>query len=120
MSLQQVLSETLGVGVNTKRVRTAYMTLVEAFGSEMKVLMDVPTTELADALPSHGPRLADGIERVRSGEIHIEPGFDGQFGVVKVWPDTSQVRQAPATSANLSVRGRVFRLSMKQAKGHSW
>ena len=90
VSLQQVLSETLGVGVNTKRVRTAYMTLVEAFGSEMKVLMDVPTTELADALPSHGPRLADGIERVRSGEIHIEPGFDGQFGVVKVWPDTTR------------------------------
>ena len=87
VSLQQVLSETLGVGVNTKRVRTAYMTLVEAFGNEMKVLMDVPATELADALPSHGPRLANGIERVRSGEIHIEPGFDGQFGVVKVWPD---------------------------------
>ena len=87
VSLQQVLSETLGFGVNTKRVRSAYMTLVETFGNEMKVLMDVPTTELADALPSHGPRLADGIERVRSGEIHIEPGFDGQFGVVKVWPD---------------------------------
>ena len=87
VSLQQVLSETLGFGVNTKRVRTAYMSLVEAFGNEMKVLMDVPTTELADALPSHGPRLADGIERVRSGDIHIEPGFDGQFGVVKVWPD---------------------------------
>ena len=87
VSLQQVLSETLGFGVNTKRVRSAYMTLVEAFGNEMKVLMDVPTTELTDALPSHGDKLADGIERVRSGEIHIEPGFDGQFGVVKVWPD---------------------------------
>ena len=32
VSLQQVLSETLGVGVNTKRVRTAYMSLVETFG----------------------------------------------------------------------------------------
>ena len=87
VSLQQVLSETLGFGVNTKRVRTAYMTLVETFGSEMNVLIDAPASDLADALPTHGPRLAEGVERVRAGDIHIEPGFDGQFGVVKVWPD---------------------------------
>ena len=90
VSLQQVLSETLGVGVNTKRVRTANMSLVETFGNEMKVLLDAPTSDLADALPSHGDRLAEGIERVRSGSIHIEPGFDGQFGVVKVWPDANE------------------------------
>ena len=108
VSLQQVLSETLGVGVNTKRVRTAYMTLVETFDSELTVLMDVPTTELADALPSHGPRLAEGIERVRAGDIHIEPGFDGQFGVVRVWPDPTESStksdNVPSTSANLRVR----------------
>ncbi len=90
VSLQQVLSETLGVGVNTKRVRTAYMSLVETFGSEMKVLIDTPACELETALPAHGERLAEGIERVRSGDIHIEPGFDGQFGVVKVWPDEAR------------------------------
>lgn len=90
VSLQQVLSETLGVGVNTKRVRTAYMSLVETFGNEMKVLIEAPASELETALPSHGERLAQGIERVRSGDIHIEPGFDGQFGVVKVWPDETK------------------------------
>ena len=90
VSLQQVLSETLGVGVNTKRVRTAYMSLVETFGSEMNVLIDTPTPDLADAFPAHGPRLAEGIDRVRSGNIHIEPGFDGQFGDVTVWGDETE------------------------------
>ncbi len=90
VSLQQVLSETLGVGVNTKRVRTAYMGLVETFGNEMNVLIDAPVSELEAALPSHGERLAEGVERVRSADIHIEPGFDGQFGVVKVWPDETK------------------------------
>ena len=66
VSLQQVLSETLGVGVNTKRVRTAYMSLVETFGSEMKVLMDTPPADLTDALPDHGPLLAEGVKRVRA------------------------------------------------------
>ena len=98
VSLQQVLSETLGFGVNTKRVRTAYMTLVETFGSEMNVLIDAPASDLADALPTHGPRLAEGVERVRAGDIHIEPGFDGQFGVVKVWPDL-RLRPSRAESA---------------------
>ena len=87
VSLQQVLSETLGVGVNTKRVRTAYMSLVETFGNEMKVLIDASASDLETALPSRGDRLAEGIERVRTGDIHIEPGFDGQFGIVRVWPD---------------------------------
>ena len=90
VSLQQVLSETLGFGVNTKRVRTAYMSLVETFGSEMNVLIEAPTSDLADALLDHGPKLAEGIGRVRSGSIHIKPGFDGQFGVVKVWPDETR------------------------------
>ena len=90
VSLQQVLSETLGVGVNTKRVRTAYMSLVETFGTEMKVLIDAPASELETALPSHGDRFAEGIERVRTGDIHIEPGFDGQFGIVRVWPDEAK------------------------------
>ena len=90
VSLQQVLSETLGVGVNTKRVRTAYMSLVETFGNEMKVLIDAPASDLETALPSHGARFAEGIERVRTGDIHIEPGFDGQFGIVRVWPDEAK------------------------------
>ena len=87
VTLQEVLSEVFGVGVNTKRVRTAYMSLVETFGSELNVLLNVPAGDLGVALPTHGERLADGIRRVRSGNIHVVPGFDGQYGVVKVWPE---------------------------------
>ena len=90
VSLQQVLSEVFGVGVNTKRVRTAYISLVDTFGSELRVLLDAPTSGIADALPSHGARLAEGIERVRAGDIYIEPGFDGQYGVVQVWPNHAE------------------------------
>ena len=28
----------------------------------------------------------EAIARVRSGDISIEPGYDGQYGTVKVWP----------------------------------
>ena len=94
VSLQQILSEVMSVGVNTKRVQGAYTSLVEQFGSELNVLLDVPSGEVAAALPRYGQAAAEGLERVRTGDIHVVPGFDGQYGTVKVWPDES----APNTS----------------------
>jgi len=32
-----------------------------------------------------GERVAVGIDKVRSGDIVIDPGYDGVFGVVKLW-----------------------------------
>ena len=92
VSLQQILSEAMSVGVNTKRARGAYASLVDNFGGELDILISVPTGEVAAALPSHGPAVAEGLERVRTGDIHIVPGFDGQYGTVRVWPDSSPPR----------------------------
>ena len=32
-----------------------------------------------------GEKTAEGIKKVRSGDIIIDPGFDGVFGIVKIW-----------------------------------
>ena len=87
VSLQQILSEAMSVGPNTKRVQRGYTSLVEQFGTELNVLLDVPTGEIASALPRYGQSVAEGVKKVRTGDIHIVPGFDGQYGTVKVWPD---------------------------------
>ncbi len=87
VSLQQILSETMGFGVNTKRVRSAYSEVVSACGTELAALLEASTDDLARALPQHGERLAEGIAKVRAGDIYVEPGFDGQFGTVRVWHD---------------------------------
>ena len=89
VSLQQILSEAMSVGINTKRVQGAYTSLVDWFGSELNVLLDIPPSEIASALPRYGHAVAQGLEKVRAGDIHIVPGFDGQYGAVKVWPDES-------------------------------
>ena len=88
VSLDQVLSETLGVGIKTKRVETARARLVDAFGSELATLLNAPPSDLAIALPDPiGERLAEGVTRVRAGDVHIEPGYDGRYGTVRVWRD---------------------------------
>jgi PHP family Zn ribbon phosphoesterase len=41
------------------------------------------------ALKNDYMAVAEGIERVRRGQLTIIPGFDGQYGVIKVFPDNS-------------------------------
>ena len=84
MGLQQIVAESMGRGVNTKGVRTQYMALVEELGSEMHVLMEADVSDIARV---GGERVAEGVERVRKGDIYIEPGYDGVFGKVSVWQD---------------------------------
>ena len=46
--------------------------------------MEMP---LPDLSKTAGERIAEGIERVRRGDVYIESGYDGKFGNVSVWPD---------------------------------
>ncbi len=84
VGLQQVVAEALGVGQNTKKVRNAYAALVEQFDNELTVLTQASVADLEAASTE---RIAEGVARVRAGDIAIEPGYDGQYGSVKVWPD---------------------------------
>ena len=81
--LRQILSEAVGKGVNTKAVQTVWESLVGWFGNEMAVLLDAPPVEIASV---GGERAAEGVARVRRGEVSIAPGYDGEYGKVSVWP----------------------------------
>ena len=83
VSLAQILSEALGRGIQTKTVGAAYVKVIEAAGSELAALVSAP---LADVERVAGERIAEGVGRVRRGEVAIEPGFDGLYGKVTVWP----------------------------------
>jgi PHP family Zn ribbon phosphoesterase len=61
-----------------------YNDICAKFGSELEVLLKVPIKEIDKEI---GERVAEGIEKVRKGDIVILPGFDGQYGIVKIWDD---------------------------------
>jgi len=85
ISVRQIVSEAFGVGPSTKRVERVVSSLTDRFGSELSVLLDASPSDIEAAA---GDRVSDGVTRVRSGDVHIEPGYDGQYGVVRVWPDS--------------------------------
>ena len=84
ISLQQIIAESLGVGPSTKTTQREYFKLCEEIGSELAVLVKTP---VADVARVSGERVAEALARVRSGDISIEPGYDGRYGTVKVWPE---------------------------------
>jgi len=79
--LQEVIAESIGKGVKTKAVATLYDTLIANFGSELAVLMKAKQEDLHKL----NGKVAEAVLRVRSGNIFVQPGFDGVFGVVKIW-----------------------------------
>ncbi len=89
VGLQQVIAESLGVSTSSKKVQAEYTRLLSELGAELVVLKDVPVAEVQRVA---GPRVAEGIARVRRGDISIEPGYDGLYGIVKVWPDSADTQ----------------------------
>ena len=81
--LAQILAEALGVGERTKTVARAYTSLTDTLGAELDVLLETPLAAVAEAA---GERIAEGVGRMRDGDIVVEPGYDGVYGTVRIWP----------------------------------
>jgi len=82
--LGEIIAEAFGTAVKTKGVIEQYKLLVSHFDSEFAILLKAQVDDLKRV--AH-PKVVEGISRVRSGDIKIEPGYDGKFGVVKIWKD---------------------------------
>jgi len=65
---------------NTKKCRAIYSSLVEAFGNEIAVLADVPTSEIR---PLHA-KVADAIDALRTGRVILHPGGGGKYGTFSI------------------------------------
>ncbi|OGW32671.1 MAG: DNA helicase UvrD [Nitrospirae bacterium GWC2_42_7] len=81
--LPEVLSEILKVGVSSKKLNNEYMRLLNILGSEFKILMDTPLIDIEKAGSS---TLSEAISKMRTGDVIKTPGFDGEFGRIKIFP----------------------------------
>ena len=56
-----------------------YEHLTKALGSEFSILREIP---VEDIRKTAGPLIAEGIQRLRSGQVERTPGFDGEYGKI--------------------------------------
>jgi DNA helicase-2/ATP-dependent DNA helicase PcrA len=82
VQLPEILGEIAGVGPKSKSVTAQVTTMVERFGPELSILGDVPLDDLAAGAPSI---VAEAIGRLRRGEVHREAGYDGVYGIIRLF-----------------------------------
>jgi uncharacterized protein (TIGR00375 family) len=80
--LRVIIAEVSGVGVATKNVEKKYRALIEKFGNELNILLNISRQDLEEATL---PEIGEGIIRAREGKVFIEPGYDGVYGKVRIF-----------------------------------
>jgi uncharacterized protein (TIGR00375 family) len=88
--LLEIISECLESGVASQKVVNNYDLMISNFDNEFKILLE---TKISDIEKIAGEKVAEGIAKVRSGDIVIEPGYDGVFGKVKIWASTTKAEK---------------------------
>ncbi|MDR2784097.1 MAG: UvrD-helicase domain-containing protein [Treponema sp.] len=90
--LRELLGEVLNTGCASKKVDGAYTALIEKAGGEIGILMDMPIDKIgAQSIPFvSGELLAQAVTRMRAGHVFIQAGYDGEYGVIRVFDPRSE------------------------------
>ena len=82
VSLPEIIGEIRGAGRRSKRVALEVDRLVAALGPELRILCDADIAEIRRAA---GGLVAEAIARLRHGEVIKEAGYDGEYGVIRLF-----------------------------------
>ncbi|MBV8754918.1 MAG: UvrD-helicase domain-containing protein [Hyphomicrobiales bacterium] len=82
--LPEVLAEINGTGAASKAVERSYDRLVASLGPELAILDGVRIENISRASSS---LLAEAITRLRAGRVIREAGYDGEYGVIRLFEE---------------------------------
>ncbi|MEW6587100.1 MAG: DNA helicase UvrD, partial [Nitrospirota bacterium] len=80
--LPEIIAEVLKVGVSSKSVEREYFGLLQKLGCEFKILLDIPLEEIEKG---GSPLISEAISRMRRGDVRIVPGYDGEYGKIRIF-----------------------------------
>ena len=80
--LPEVIGASSGHSAASVKVQREYQKMLSELGPEFEILRNLP---LEDIRRVSGTRVAEGIGRLRRGQVERIPGFDGEYGVIKLF-----------------------------------
>jgi len=88
LPLSEIIATVLGASYpSTTRVWDPYNKLIKEFNNEYNVLIDAPKEEMTKIVDS---KIAESIVRVREGKVRVIPGYDGVYGRLVIFEETSE------------------------------
>lgn len=80
--LPEVIAASTGHSAASKKVLAEYEEMLAKLGTEFEILREIP---VEDIRKESGYLVAEGIRRLRAGEVIRRPGFDGEYGTIKLF-----------------------------------
>jgi uncharacterized protein (TIGR00375 family) len=77
--LSELIAAVLGYQAFSKKVQEMHNLLIDRFGSEFNVMLNIEKRDLEKVVSE---KIADIIIRNRLGKIKVKPGFDGVYGTL--------------------------------------
>jgi uncharacterized protein (TIGR00375 family) len=83
VELDKIIAQSLGLRNRAaKKVQPIYEQMLSNIGPELFIL---EKADLETVSHTANPKIAEGLRRVRAGELFIKPGFDGQYGELQIF-----------------------------------
>ncbi len=96
--LLEIVAQSLHSSVGSQKSQNLYNKLCQELKSEFNVLI---SADISKILGVGGEQIAQAVDKVRHGKLSIKPGYDGEYGKVKVWEDKQDENEySPQLSFN--------------------
>ena len=90
--LKEIIAECLQKNKNAKAVDVCYEKLLEQ-KTEFEILLELNREEIEMI---SNETVGEAIMRVRAGKVTAQPGYDGEFGVIKIFTEQEIKKNLPA------------------------
>ena len=84
--LPELIGEILGVGSSSRKVQQRYAALLRDLGPDLDILCRMPEEQIR----AHWEALGEAVARMRRGDVIRKGGYDGEYGVVRVFSPEEQ------------------------------
>lgn len=79
--LLEVIGASMGISPAGKKAVEKYEHMLKTLGPEFAILREIP---VEDIRKEAGTLIAEGIGRLRQGQVERKPGFDGEYGKISL------------------------------------
>lgn len=80
--LPEIIGASAGYSSSSVKVLREYQNMLKKLGPEFSILRDIPLEEIRSV---SGILISEGIGRLREGKVTRIPGFDGQYGTIRLF-----------------------------------